>query len=230
MALILNIETSTRVCSVALGRNGKCIGVKEEHSERYSHAEKLTTYIDELLKSCDVAYKDLDAVAVSQGPGSYTGLRIGVSSAKGLSYALEIPLIAIETLKSLANLVAEGNSGSSQTIIPLLDARRMEVFAAVYNENLNEIRGVQADIIDENSYSDFLNKQTVTFLGDGAAKCTELLGSHPNSTFLADQQISAKGMISLSEVAFNSEKFEDSAYFEPFYLKEFVAGKPKKML
>jgi tRNA threonylcarbamoyladenosine biosynthesis protein TsaB len=228
MALILNIETATRSCSVSVGQSGQCIALKEEFNERFSHAEKLTIFIEELLAKADLKLADLQAIAVSSGPGSYTGLRIGVSAAKGLCYALDIPLISVDTLHAIAHLSTDHPSPCY--IVPMIDARRMEAYAAVYDQDLNEIRGVQADIIDEASYRELMDERPTIFLGDGAGKCAEVLGTHSNATILGDVAASAKSMVSLSEAAFSDKRFEDTAYFEPFYLKEFVAGVPKKLL
>ena len=228
MALILNIETATRSCSVSIGQDGECIALKEEFNERYSHAEKLTVFIEELLASANLKLSDLDAIAVSKGPGSYTGLRIGASTAKGLCYALDIPLISVDTLHAIAHL--SNQHPTPCYIVPMIDARRMEVYAAVYDQDLKEIRGVQADIIDESSYRELMDERPTIFLGDGAGKCAEVLGTHANATVLNDVAASAKSMVKLSEEAFSAECLEDTAYFEPFYLKEFVAGVPKKLL
>lgn len=220
MALILSLETSTKVCSVALAENGNLISFKELYDEKYSHAEKLNLFIEDVLQQANKKFSDLDAVAVSEGPGSYTGLRIGTSSAKGLCYALDKPLIAINSLKSLANLVTE----KTDVIIPLFDAMRMEVYAAAFDSSLNELEKTSAKIIESNSFENFLATKKVTFVGPGAAKCVEVIKS-PNAVFNLNLQVSAKGMISLAEQKFNQNQFVDVAYFEPFYLKDFIAGK-----
>jgi len=228
MSLILNIETATPVCSVALGEAGKLLGFRET-ADGKSHATHITIFIAELLTACGKSLGDLDAVAVSKGPGSYTGLRIGVSTVKGLCYSLDKPLISIDTMMSMANAFAHKDD-SSMLLCPMLDARRMEVYSAVYDAELNEKRATSAVIIDENSFSDLLKNREVLFFGDGANKCVPVLGLHENARFDKDYQISATSMVTLSADKFEKKLFEDVAYFEPYYLKEFIAGKPKKML
>jgi len=219
MALILSLETSTKVCSVALAENGNLISIKELFDEKYSHAEKLNLFIEDVLQQANKKFSDLDAVAVSEGPGSYTGLRIGTSSAKGLCYALDKPLIAINSLKSLANLVTE----KTDVIIPLFDAMRMEVYAAAFDSNLNELEKTSAKIIESNSFENFLSTKKTIFVGPGAAKCVGVINSS-NATFDLNLQVSSRGMISLAEQKFNQNQFVDTAYFEPFYLKDFIVG------
>jgi tRNA threonylcarbamoyladenosine biosynthesis protein TsaB len=229
MALILNLETATTACSVSLGRDGKLLTVKELDGE-YTHAENLTIFIEEVLKQTGLQLSDVDAVAVSKGPGSYTGLRIGVSTAKGLCYALDKPLIAINTLSSLANGIRHHSSHiihPTSLLCPMLDARRMEVYCAVYDTKGNEIKATAAEIIDENSFSELLKDHKVYFFGDGAAKCKEVLSKNNNAIFIDNIATSAKDMTAQAEKAYNSKQFEDVAYFEPFYLKDFVAGKKK---
>lgn len=226
MAIILNIETATKNCSVSLARDGVILSLVELNENNFSHAEKLHTFILETLKKADKEMKDIDAVAVSSGPGSYTGLRIGVSAAKGLCFSLDIPLISIHTLSSLANAITVDEN---DIIIPLLDARRMEVYSAVYSYEKNQIREIQAEIIDENSFLDYLEKGKVHFLGDGTLKCKETI-HHDNAIFLEGYFPSAKEMINLSYQKFVNDDFEDIAYFEPLYLKDFIAIKPKKLL
>ena len=221
MALILLIETATKSCSVSLSSANKIIGCKEEVNEQYSHAEKLTIFITELFKTQDFTIKDLDAVAVSKGPGSYTGLRIGVSTAKGLCYALDIPLISVSTLKAMAFRMAQKEE--SDLYCPMIDARRMEVYNAFYNSTNKEIRGIQADIIEGYSYQKELEKK-VLFFGDGAEKCKQTI-QHPNAKFLDDIFPSSKDMLEIANEKFAEKDFEDIAYFEPFYLKDFVTGK-----
>lgn len=229
MAHILCIETATTACSVGLSRDGDILSVKET-TEKNAHSAKLTLFIDELLKDNKLVFSDLDAVAVSKGPGSYTGLRIGVSTAKGLCYALGIPLIAINTLQSLAWGMAkkhkDDKSGSGTLFCPMIDARRMEVYAAVYNSNLEEVRETRADIIETDSFSDYLEKSRVCFFGDGANKCKETI-IHPNAVFEDDIFPSAANMSILAYQKFQQKQFEDVAYFEPFYLKDFIAGIPR---
>jgi len=230
MSLILCIETATPVCSVALIRNGKIFSHKES-SKKNSHSEVVTLFIDEILKENNLNYTDLNAIAVSKGPGSYTGLRIGVSTAKGLCYALDIPLIAINTLQSMsngmANIYPEKNNFTENVLFcPMIDARRMEVYSAIYDMNNNEIRETKAEIIDENSFADYLSQNKMIFFGDGAEKCKNIISS-PNAVFYDNLLPSAEYMASLSEKKFQNQKFEDVAYFEPFYLKDFIAGIPK---
>ncbi len=216
---ILNIETSTKNCSVSLSKQGKTVILKEEAEQNFTHSEKLHLFIDEILKEVSVSYKQLSAVALSKGPGSYTGLRIGTSTAKGLCFALDIPLIAIDSLTILAQQVQLKNG----LIIPMIDARRMEVYTAVFDENHNKKSEIQALVIDENSFSDISEK--VYFIGDGASKCKSIL-TQENFIFLDDIIYpSAQEMAILSFKKFQAKEFEDIAYFEPFYLKEFFTGK-----
>jgi len=223
LALILNIETATKNCSVSLAEKGNVIAIKELNNGNYSHGENLHLFIDEIIKQSNHTFKDIDAVAVSKGPGSYTGLRIGVSTAKGLCFSLDKPLISISTLTSLANAT---DIEKDNYIIPLLDARRMEVYSAVFDENHNQVRETKAEIIDENSFSKFLKKGKVYFLGDGAEKCKEII-THKNAVFLDGYFPSAKEMAKLSFEKYKISDIEDVAYFEPFYLKDFIATKPK---
>lgn len=223
MALILNLETATKNCSVSLSENGKIISIKELNTGGFSHAEKLHPFIEEVLAKSNYALSDLDAVSISKGPGSYTGLRIGVSSAKGICYGNDIPLISISTLESMAS----SQKGKSQFILPLLDARRMEVYASVFNSEGLEIRETRAEIIDETSFSEFLEKGKVLFFGDGAEKCKSII-PHENAIYLDDFHPSAEDMGEIAENMFVNKQFEDVAYFEPFYLKDFVATKSLK--
>lgn len=216
MAYILNIETSTKNCSVALAKNGEIIVCREIAEMGYSHAEKLHVFIEEILIEANLKFSDLKAVAVSQGPGSYTGLRIGVSAAKGLCYALEIPLIAVDTLEVLASQIAieEG------VIVPMIDARRMEVYSAIFDKNHQKIRETKAEILTEESFSDL--NQTVYFVGDSSQKAKTILKKE-NFIFLDDVIYpSAKQMTKKSYTLFTNNRFEDVAYFEPFYLKDFM--------
>ncbi len=216
MNYILNIETATKNCSVSLALNGETILCKEIAEEGYSHAEKLHVFIEEIIKESQLDIKDLKAVAVSKGPGSYTGLRIGVSTAKGLCYALGIPLVSVDTLAVLAAAVKQ-NDG---LIVPMIDARRMEVYSAVFDQNHQKIKAVQAEILTEDSYLDVT--ETVYIVGDCQAKCKTVL-TKPNFVFLEDQVFpSAKEMSVLSFAKFEQKDFEDVAYFEPFYLKDFM--------
>lgn len=219
MALILCLETATTNCSVALSQNGALLALKEDRSNNYSHAEKLHVFIDEILKENNLAVGDLDAIAVSKGPGSYTGLRIGVSTAKGLCFSLNIPLIAIATLASLAAQVKLEKG----FVIPMLDARRMEVYASVFDENLNEIRETKAEILDENSFTDYLEKDKTVFVGNGVEKFKAIC-THSNAEFVLDKLPSAREMCNLAEAKYKISDTEDVAYFEPYYLKDFIAG------
>jgi tRNA threonylcarbamoyladenosine biosynthesis protein TsaB len=204
---------------VSLAKDGQTILCKEIAEQGYSHAERLHVFIEEILKETNVKIQELHAVAVSKGPGSYTGLRIGVSTAKGLCYALGIPLIAVDTLQVLAHQV----SVESGIIVPMLDARRMEVYSAVFDKNHQKIKEVQAEILTENSYSEI--SQTVYFIGDCQEKCQTVL-TQPNFKFLPEILFpSANQMSQLSYEKFNQNDFEDVAYFEPFYLKDFLLVK-----
>ncbi|MFV8345060.1 tRNA (adenosine(37)-N6)-threonylcarbamoyltransferase complex dimerization subunit type 1 TsaB [Flavobacterium sp. ZB4P13] len=222
MSYILNIETATKNCSVALAKDGKTILCKEIAEEGYSHAERLHVFIEEIIKEAGITLNDLSAIAVSQGPGSYTGLRIGVSAAKGLCYALDIPLIAVDTLQSLASQVTI----SSGLIIPMIDARRMEVYSAVFAPNLERKREVLAEIITENSFEDL--EETLYFVGDCAEKCKSVL-TKENYVFL-DEIVypSAKEMSAISFEKFKKSDTVDVAYFEPYYLKDFMITASKK--
>lgn len=222
MALILNIETATTNCSVSLSKDGETFALLEDNDKNYSHAERLHTYIEQILQSNDLEANDLDAIAVSKGPGSYTGLRIGVSSAKGLSYALNIPLISVSTLEALAHQIQP----ESGVVISMLDARRMEVYSAIYDTNYNVIRAIEAEVLNENSYSDYLEVGKVYFVGNGVAK-TKALIAHPNAVFIENRLPSAREMGMLAEYKYKKNDIEDVAYFEPYYLKDFVALKPK---
>ena len=223
LVYILNIETATKNCSVSLAKNGETIVLKELNNGNYSHAEKLHQFIKQVVEESGIELTDLKAIAVSKGPGSYTGLRIGVSAAKGLCFALDIPLIAIDTLQVLALSI----SISDGLVIPLLDARRMEVYSAVFNSENEMNREVKAEIISEASFSTYLNEQKVYFVGDGVEKCKGII-IHNNATFIDDKLPSANEMSKLSFEKYKKNDIEDVAYFEPFYLKDFVAIKPKK--
>jgi tRNA threonylcarbamoyladenosine biosynthesis protein TsaB len=220
MALILNIETATRNCSVALGKDGEAIAVNEIAGEGYLHAEKLHVFIQDTLTQAGFAFKDLTAIAVSMGPGSYTGLRIGVSAAKGLCYALNIPLIAVDTLEVMAMQVS---AEKDELIVPLIDARRMEAYTAVFDSAYNKLKNTEAEIITVDSFGDFAG--TLHLVGDGAAKCKEVL-SGENYIYHDDVLFpSAREMCRLSEDKIKIGDTVDVAYFEPFYLKDFIAGK-----
>lgn len=222
MSFILNIETATKNCSVAIAKNGETIICKEIAEEGYSHAEKLHVFIEEIIAESGISVHDLVAVAVSQGPGSYTGLRIGVSAAKGLCFALNIPLIAVDTLQTLASQ-AKISDGK---IIPMLDARRMEVYSAIFNTDLKTERSILAEVIDENSFKDFTEK--LYFVGDCAEKCKPVL-TKENFVFLEDIKYpSAAAMSKISYDKYQISDTVDVAYFEPYYLKDFMVTIPKK--
>lgn len=223
MALLLNLETATTNCSVSVARNGELLALKEFDSADYSHAEQLHLFIEAVLKDASVSLSELNAIAVSKGPGSYTGLRIGVSAAKGLCFSLDLPLIALPTLESLAS---QGIGVDADFIIPVLDARRMEVYSSVYNASLNEIRATKAEIIEEISFEDYVKKGKVLLIGSGAEKCKELL-KNSNFIFNTTAVPSAKEMALLSHKKFKENNFEDVAYFEPYYLKDFILLKKK---
>jgi tRNA threonylcarbamoyladenosine biosynthesis protein TsaB len=223
LTYILNIETSTKNCSVSVSNNGELIAIKELNNGNYSHAEVLHSYIHEVVVEAGIVMTDLSAIAVSKGPGSYTGLRIGVSAAKGLSFALDLPLISISTLASLAHSLTI----KSGKIIPMLDARRMEVYSAVFNADFTQARNIKAEIIDENSFSEYLESELIYFIGDGAEKCKEVI-THDNAVFVEGKFPSAKEMCSLAYDKYKKNDIEDVAYFEPFYLKDFIVIPEKK--
>lgn len=232
--LILHIETATDICSVALSEGDQVISLIESGPER-SHATLLNSFIRKAFSECKKEMQQLDAVAVSKGPGSYTGLRIGVSTAKGIAYALQKPLLSTGTLETMAHGALNHSSvmemarkfGDDLLLCPMLDARRMEVYAAFYSVTLLVIREVSATIIDENSYRDLLQKKQVCFFGNGSTKCKNEL-AHPNAYFLDEINPSAENMIMPALNRYRKKQFEDVAYFEPFYLKDFVATKPRK--
>lgn len=222
MSFILNIETATKNCSVSIAKNGETILCKEIAEEGYSHAEKLHVFIEEIIAEAKISVQDLDAIAVSQGPGSYTGLRIGVSAAKGLCFALNIPLIAVDTLQTLASQVKV----SDGKIIPMLDARRMEVYSEIFTANLEIEREIQAEVIDENSFAAFT--ETIYFVGDCAEKCKSVL-TKENFVFLEDVKYpSASAMSKISFDKYQKSDTVDVAYFEPYYLKDFMMAPPSK--
>jgi tRNA threonylcarbamoyladenosine biosynthesis protein TsaB len=222
--MILCIETATKICSVSLCHNGDLIE-KKESSEEKSHSILLTVFIEDILKRAVVAATSLDAVAVSKGPGSYTGLRIGVSVAKGIAYAAGIPLIAIPTTE----LMYRGGraTGEYDYYCPMIDARRMEVYTAVYDKNGNEIKSISAEIVREDSFADILSRGTVLFFGDGSGKCRKTI-KHHSAFFYESFRISSEYMCKPAMEAFYNKNFVDVAYFEPFYLKDFIATIPKK--
>ena len=221
MATILCIETATKNCSVALSVNGKVIALQEDNprnepDKHFSHAEKLQGYITQVLEQANISKNDLQAIAVSKGPGSYTGLRIGVSTAKGLCYALDIPLLAISTLGSLARQVA------GSVVVPMLDARRMEVYSAVFSSEMDQIRDIQAQIITQDSFNTYLDRGRVTFIGDGVEKF-EAVCTHPNAIFIKNALPSASQMAQIATLKFTQNDTQDVAYFEPYYLKDFIS-------
>jgi tRNA threonylcarbamoyladenosine biosynthesis protein TsaB len=226
MPVILHLETSTSVCSVALSVNGKLISDRISF-EGPSHAVLLASFVDEILYDMRTQNMHPDAVAVSCGPGSYTGLRIGVSMAKGLCYGCNVPLIAVDTLQLLAYSALKATKlDDSLLICPMIDARRMEVFSAIFDQQLQFVRPIAADIVDDTTYLPWLANNLMLFLGNGADKCRMHI-VHPNARFVTDIVPKASEMIELSEKAFLKGQFVDTAYFEPFYLKDFVATVPK---
>lgn len=230
MSCILNIETSTQVCSVALSENGACL-YKEIDEKGPSHAQVLAGYVENAVSFADSHAIPIDAVAISKGPGSYTGLRIGVSEAKGVAYGRNAKLISVETLKLLTVpiLLGEEELPENAWLCPMIDARRMEVYCALYDRALREQQETRALVIDANSFKDFLDQRPIYFMGNGADKCADVI-KHPNAHFIKGIVPKAHNMIPLAEKAMATENFEDIAYFEPFYLKEFVATKSKKLL
>lgn len=228
MALILQIETATQTCSVALAKDGVILDFIER-TERNIHASVITLFIDELLRKNNFQFSDLSAVAISMGPGSYTGLRIGVSTSKGICYALDIPLIAVNTLEAMSSgFVSNHFSVNPDTLFcPMIDARRMEVYCAIYTSKTEVVLETKAEIIDENSFRDILDHQVVYFFGDGALKCESYLGTHFNARVIDDFESSARYLTAIAYQKYLQKDFVDVAYFEPFYLKDFVAGKKK---
>ena len=220
MAFLLNIETTTKNCSIALFENENLITLKEQRSEKYSHAEQLILFIEEVLRQANISLKEIHAIALSKGPGSYTGLRIGTSTAKGLCYSLGIPLISISTLRAMAFEMAKKQDYTFYC--PMIDARRMEVFSSIYDQANKEVRQIQADIVDENTYSKFLGSK-VLFFGDGALKCSSIINSS-NAHFIDEIFPSAKDLGILGMEKFVDKDFDNVAYFEPYYLKDFVIG------
>ena len=230
MSTILHIETSTDVCSVAVSKDGACLFERDDH-EGHNHAVKAGVFVDEALSYCDSQLMDLDAVAVSSGPGSYTGLRVGVSMAKGVCYGRSLPLISVPTLQLLCVpvLLREKVKEENALLCPMIDARRMEVYAQIFDRGLHEVRAIQADIVDGETYRQWLDERPVHFFGNGAAKCMEAI-SHPNAHLIEDVEPLARWMFPLAERKCFAQQFEDVAYFVPFYLKDFVAKQPKKLL
>lgn len=240
LALILNIETATETCSVALALDGKVISWVEV-TETKAHAAKLTLFIEGVVSNAGYSYNQLDAIAVSKGPGSYTGLRIGVSTAKGLCFALDKPLLAINSLEAYASHFKQNIlpvftkqhadiEFNKALLCPMIDARRMEVYTALYNLNLENVELTKAYILDDLSFSTFLNDAPVIFFGNGATKWHEMAHTFTNAWFDSTSSLSALGMISKAEQLFEQKKFEDLAYFEPYYLKDFVTTQPRHKL
>lgn len=224
LTYILNIETSTKNCSVSIAADGKVLSLKEINNGNYSHAEMLHPLILDSLKEVNIDFSIIDAVAVGKGPGSYTGLRIGVSAAKGLCFANNLPLLSINSLEILAYTQQIEEEGC---LVPMIDARRMEVYAAIYNSDYEPIRDTQADIVTDESYFEYLEKGNVYFFGDGAEKCKETI-IHKNAHFIEGKFPSAAQMALLSFEKYSQQDFEDVAYFEPFYLKDFIVTSEKK--
>lgn len=223
MALLLNIETSTTNCSVSLSKDEEILVLKEDNNTGYSHAEKLHVFINHVFDISGISKNEIDAISVSKGPGSYTGLRIGVSTAKGLCYALEKPLISVSTLEALAHQV----SVEEGLIVPMLDARRMEVYSAIFNSEYEIVRAVEAQILDDSSFKEELKSQKVYFIGNGVEKTKQII-SHKNAIFIEDKLPSASTMQKIANTKYKISDTEDVAYFEPYYLKDFVALKSKK--
>lgn len=229
MSCILNIETSTDVCSVSVSQDGACIFSQEDH-EGPNHAVKLGTFVDEALSFADSHAIPLDAVAVSCGPGSYTGLRIGASMAKGICFGQDLKLIAVPTLELMTvPVLLREEVEEGALLCPMIDARRMEVYSAVYDRALHEVRCIQADVVDAETYREYLDRGPVYFFGNGAEKCMEVI-NHPNARLIKGVEPLAKWMFPIAERRIAQEKYEDVAYFVPFYLKDFVAHQPKKLL
>lgn len=230
MSCILHIETSTNVCSVAVSQDGACVFSREDH-EGPNHAVKSGVFVDEALSFIDTNLLTLDAVAVSCGPGSYTGLRIGVSMAKGICYGRDAKLVAVPTLPLLCVpvLLSEKVKEEDALLCPMIDARRMEVYAQVFDRSLKEVRSIQADVVDADTYRFFLDEHPIYFFGNGAAKCMDTI-NHPNAHLIEGIEPLAQWMFPLAERRFFDGQFEDVAYFVPYYLKDFVAKTPKKLL
>lgn len=226
--MILCLETATPVCSVALN-DGCCTIALRETEGQNAHSEKITNFIREVMETANIGYNQLDAVAVSKGPGSYTGLRIGVSTAKGICYAADLPLMAVDTLEAMAyGMKAKLGSqmSDSDLLIPMIDARRMEVYAAIFDAHLNKIHDTEAMVIDENAFAELWQNHRLWLFGDGAPKLSKVFENQPNINIIDGFRPSAAFMLPLAERALKARDFVDVAYFEPFYLKDFIAGKP----
>ncbi len=227
MAFLLHIETATKVCSVVLSENDKVLFCEETYIEN-SHSSLLTIYIQNIIKKAGIALSEIDAISVSKGPGSYTGLRIGVSAAKGICFGIDKPLISVNTLEAMSYGFIETFNKElleEALLCPMIDARRMEVYAAIYNQNICCLRGTQADIVTENTYKEFIDVNNVYFFGDGAFKCADLLKNFKNAIINNNFNPSARFLTKPAYLKFCSKEFEDTAYFEPYYLKDFIAGK-----
>jgi tRNA threonylcarbamoyladenosine biosynthesis protein TsaB len=231
MAYILCLETATSICSVALSRDGVVLFLKESSIKNF-HSSLITLFVKEVVQKTGIKLQEIDAIAVSKGPGSYTGLRIGASTAKGLCFALDKPLLAINTLKAMAFGMAEKIKAEyfpndrNMLLCPMIDARRMEVYDALYTFDNIEIRGIQAEIIREDSFNEYFKENNILFFGDNVIKCEPVLRYRRNAVFITDFTPSASHMAQLAKTSYDDKKFEDVAYFEPFYLKDFIAGKP----
>ncbi|MCR4848623.1 MAG: tRNA (adenosine(37)-N6)-threonylcarbamoyltransferase complex dimerization subunit type 1 TsaB [Bacteroidales bacterium] len=226
--MILCLETATPVCSVALNDGTKNLALRECKGQN-AHSEKITIYIDEVLREAGINYQQLDAVAVSKGPGSYTGLRIGVSTAKGVCYAADKPLMAIDTLHAMAYGMRDHLGAQlqpSDLLVPMIDARRMEVYCSVFNASLVSLKSTEALVVDEHSFDDLLDGHRLWLFGDGAPKLKVLFKEVPQIQIVDDFAPSAAYMATLSDQALKAGDFVDVAYFEPYYLKDFIAGKP----
>ena len=222
MSYILNIETSTTNCSVSLFKNSELVSYRQENDQDYSHSKRLHVFINSILEDSKVSPKDLSAVSVSKGPGSYTGLRIGVSSAKGLCFALGIPLISVDTLDAFAHQIQSPDG----FIVPLIDARRMEVYSSVYDKKFTKIRETRAEILTKDSFQEYLKTNKVYFLGNANEKTKSIIDS-PNAIFVENKLPSSIEIGKLASLKFTSNEFEDTANFEPFYLKEFIGNRLK---
>jgi len=230
MSLILGLETATSICSVSLVKDGNLLAIRETKGAK-EHSATLTGFIADVFSEAGLKYNQIDAVAVSMGPGSYTGLRIGVSSAKGLCYALDKPLIAVDTLKSLAwqalqRCKLQGIDAENILFCPMLDARRMEVFTALFDQNLLVVKPVNALVVTDEAFADFPDKE-IFYFGDGALKCQATFKGKHNLTYFADISLSGEAICMVAEMEFAKNNFADLAYCEPFYLKDFIAGKPR---
>ena len=226
--MILCLETATPVCSVALNSACCTLAMRETEGQN-AHSEKITNFIREVMEEAKIDYPQLDAVAVSQGPGSYTGLRIGVSTAKGICYAADLPLMAIDTLEAMAYGIKEklaSQISPDDLLVPMIDARRMEVYASIFDANLHKINDTAALVIEENSFEDLRKDHRLWLFGDGAPKLSKLFEDQPNINIIDGFKPSAAYMKVLAEQALQQQQFVDVAYFEPFYLKDFIAGKP----